>query len=167
MRTPSPGWSSPYGVRCADPRADRPDLGLHRSSRWPQELRRAAGGGDRPPGQGPTFGRPVRVPQQARGQAEDPGRAGRRIRPLPPTAGTGDVRLPSRRRRRGASYGDRIGDDPWQHRPGVSEVTTPVRAHGRWMTLQDSAPRAEPTRGMARIGGMTPGRSPDTDLATL
>ena len=35
------------------------------------------------------------------------------------------------------------------------------------MTLQDPAPRGEPTRGMARIGGMTPEPSPAADLAAL
>ena len=35
------------------------------------------------------------------------------------------------------------------------------------MRVQDSAPRAEPTRGMARIGGMTPEPPPDTDLTAL
>ena len=122
------------------------------AARRPQELRRAPGGGDLPPGQGPALGRPVRVPQQARGPAEDPGLAGGRVRPLPPPAGEGDVRLPDRRHRRGEHHRDRTGDDPRRDRTRVGEAAAAVRTPGR--RVIDSGFR--PDRRNPRAGSRVP-----------
>ena len=140
MRPPSPGWFSRCGVRRADPRADRPDLDLHHAARRPQKFRRTSGGGDLAPGQGPALGRPVRVPQQARRPVEDPGVAGGWVRPVPPPAGEGDVRVPEGGLCGGQHFRDRTGHDPrWGRTRGRQDATAlrtprdgvsdPERAH--------------------------------------
>ena len=121
-----------------------------------------------PPGPGPVQRRPVRLPQPQGRSAEDPGLAGRRIRPLPAPAGEGHVRLPDGRRRRGERHRDRAGDDPRRHR------TRGRRSGGRATNARrpDDAsgfrPRARnPRARVARTGGMTPAPAPDADLAAL
>src|SRR5262249_23139091 len=116
IRRPSLASSLRWGDSRADPGADRPDLDLCRAAGRPQELRRASGSGPGPSGPGPAERRPVRLPQPPRGPAEDPGLAGRRLRPLLEAAGARNVRLPDRRRCRGEHHDDRAGDDPLRHR---------------------------------------------------
>ena len=72
--------------------------------------------------------------EQARGPAEDPGLAGGRVRPVPPPAGEGHVRLPGGGRRRGGRHPDRAGDDPRRARTRVGQAAAAVRSPGRRVT---------------------------------